>query len=560
MGIAQFSAMIQKHIVSQLSDKKTNPLEGISSEAIRSTLEKAKYHNAIFTRASFDTLKEQFSDSSNKFKLTNTSGFMTAEQSGKVLADSIIVLNAIDFDEFVTWVSERKGRKTSVETGRGIDTKIVSSNLSYEERGATSTYYKSSTDKATLVLSNISQGGLKNLLIKYIQEVLTRNPELKSPLKNKDVIPFIKLNLQAGHLAGVFSLRIKNLFGAQYDETTGSFSLPTDSKELSKQVNSIMRLLLDADHFTSNLPNHHKVFVKSEKLMFGSDTKAVTELQLAGINEIAGQSMVGLGVVIANIEKLVKDPTIPSRDEKINSSIKSLLNALKPVIEDIKKAHSNLKLTDKASKAALEKALKNADFIDGLLNTPSSPSLIDSISTGIANLVKTGKKLPAMKVTIRQNSNIKSELAETLKQNVSNTLKAVTKTSKAINSVKAKKGPKEVQITKRVSKTAKPTYSLANLQTLLNSALQQQIKKNMVKPALQNRTGRFAESVRVERLSESRAGMITAFYSYMKSPYQTFEPGFRQGSPARNPKTLISKSIREIAAGIVGNRLRAVRL
>jgi hypothetical protein len=60
-------------------------------------------------------------------------------------------------------------------------------------------------------------------------------------------------------------------------------------------------------------------------------------------------------------------------------------------------------------------------------------------------------------------------------------------------------------------------------------------------------------------MSQSREGMITAFYSYMKNPYQTFEPGYAQGSPkTRDPKLLIAKSIREIAATKVGNRLRAV--
>jgi hypothetical protein len=96
--------------------------------------------------------------------------------------------------------------------------------------------------------------------------------------------------------------------------------------------------------------------------------------------------------------------------------------------------------------------------------------------------------------------------------------------------------------------------------TLINSQLHDQIKKNMGTPALNYQSGRFAKSARVEKMSESRAGMITAFYSYMKNPYQTFEPGFKQGSEARNPKTLISKSIREIAATQVGNRLRAVRV
>lgn len=106
-------------------------------------------------------------------------------------------------------------------------------------------------------------------------------------------------------------------------------------------------------------------------------------------------------------------------------------------------------------------------------------------------------------------------------------------------------------------------YSLANLQRLLDANLTQKIKENMGsgnrRDILNLRSGRFAESVKVERMSQSREGMITAFYTYMKNPYQTFEPGFKQGSPnSRNPRLLISKSIREIAATQVANRMRAV--
>jgi hypothetical protein len=76
---------------------------------------------------------------------------------------------------------------------------------------------------------------------------------------------------------------------------------------------------------------------------------------------------------------------------------------------------------------------------------------------------------------------------------------------------------------------------------------------------LNYRTGRFASSVKVERMSESRQGMITAFYSYMKYPYATFSTGGAQEQPkSRDPKLLISKSIREIVGQQVANRLRAV--
>ena len=110
------------------------------------------------------------------------------------------------------------------------------------------------------------------------------------------------------------------------------------------------------------------------------------------------------------------------------------------------------------------------------------------------------------------------------------------------------------------------TYNLVNLPMLMmqiNASLHDQIKKNMGTGSRQDvlnyRTGRFAQSARVERLSESRQGMITAFYSYMKNPYATFSRGGRQERPyTRDPKLLISKSIRELAGTQVANRMRAV--
>ena len=81
------------------------------------------------------------------------------------------------------------------------------------------------------------------------------------------------------------------------------------------------------------------------------------------------------------------------------------------------------------------------------------------------------------------------------------------------------------------------------------------------KNILNYRTGRFASTVKVEQMTQSREGMITAFYSYMKNPYATFSKNGKQSVPAsRDPKLLIAKSIREIAATKVGNRMRSVSL
>jgi hypothetical protein len=146
----------------------------------------------------------------------------------------------------------------------------------------------------------------------------------------------------------------------------------------------------------------------------------------------------------------------------------------------------------------------------------------------------------------------------------------------AAQSTKSKKPKKPTAIvgtlvskqTRKKAPASKPVLvvgnaSLINLQNLINRQLQDVISANMGdgnrRNVLNYRTGRLASSAKVEYMSQSRAGMITAFYSYMKNPYATFSDGGKQQYPrSRDPKLLISKSIREIAAQQVGNRLRAV--
>lgn len=125
--------------------------------------------------------------------------------------------------------------------------------------------------------------------------------------------------------------------------------------------------------------------------------------------------------------------------------------------------------------------------------------------------------------------------------------------------------PKSTKHIQSIKPTTKSLVDLNMLMMLINTNLHDQIKRNMgtgnSRNVLNYRTGRFAESVKVERMSESRQGMITAFYSYMKNPYATFSRGGRQERPfTRDPKLLISKSIRELAGAQVANRMRAVNV
>jgi hypothetical protein len=179
-----------------------------------------------------------------------------------------------------------------------------------------------------------------------------------------------------------------------------------------------------------------------------------------------------------------------------------------------------------------------------------SPTAAESLAEGLAGVLL-GKPFKKSKAKSKKASTRLGDPVSTSKV----PLKAATK-------VPLPKARKPTGIRADVSLQ---TYSLINLQDLINSQLQDVISANMgdgdARNVLNYRTGRLAASAKVESMSQSRAGMITAFYSYMKNPYATFSQGGRQSSPAsRDPKLLISRSIREIAQTQVTNQLRAVNI
>ena len=105
--------------------------------------------------------------------------------------------------------------------------------------------------------------------------------------------------------------------------------------------------------------------------------------------------------------------------------------------------------------------------------------------------------------------------------------------------------------------------SIASLAALLNQKLPQTVAKNMGPPGLENRTGRFAGSVRVTDVSRTPQGFPSVGYSYEKNPYQVFEMGRgdpRWATPDRDPRKLIDASMREIAAQLAIGRFYTRRI
>jgi hypothetical protein len=118
---------------------------------------------------------------------------------------------------------------------------------------------------------------------------------------------------------------------------------------------------------------------------------------------------------------------------------------------------------------------------------------------------------------------------------------------------KPKKVSKKVKVEKLPSiKYRQPSKGVSStplqLIGLINKQLPQVVAKNMESPALNFQTGRFASGVRITDIVTTPQGFPSIGYTYDKYPYQTFEPGFEQGDPDRDPRKLINRSIREIAA------------
>ena len=176
-----------------------------------------------------------------------------------------------------------------------------------------------------------------------------------------------------------------------------------------------------------------------------------------------------------------------------------------------------------------------------LAGVPGSSSIEDNAKNAAThNIISEFKKVTGAKVKTTSTSKTRK------KKNVT----VSNKRKSAKTSTKAKATP--VKVTR---KTKDSSFSQVKLYAALNMKINSVVAKNMEFPGLQYQTGRFAGGVKITDVSKTPQGFASIGYTYQKYPYQTFEPGFAQGSVERDPRKLIDRSIREIAAQTVIGRL-----
>lgn len=303
---------------------------------------------------------------------------------------------------------------------------------------------------------------------------------------------------------------------------TNSVTLPTmDVVDLRYET---AKFVQDTTQF-ENIVTIHKEFSDGFLKIFVSLGGQIGKFENSSFNQFKGRTLEsvypgGSGSVVAH--KLL-DHLVAVRDNFIASAQKTLVHLI----------------LSKAGKIAEDSLTKKG-----------SPSLLDFLELNIVNLLK-GASVNSFK-------NTRDSKGKVLK-------------SKTTQTIKTKFNVKSGNSTIKVQKFNFPALraptghftSLTSIQNIINQSLAEQIRTNMGtgdrKDVLNYRTGRFAGSARVERMSQSRDGMVTAFYSYMRNPYGTFSTGGAQEYPkTRDPKLLISKSIREIGVQAATNRMRAV--
>jgi hypothetical protein len=195
---------------------------------------------------------------------------------------------------------------------------------------------------------------------------------------------------------------------------------------------------------------------------------------------------------------------------------------------------------------ALARVMENLDAA-GLKGSMSAEERrIQMVENELANIASSTKKIT---------TNIRKKKISKKKTKTENSNK--TKVARAKSFKDNTKAPKVVFDTKQ--SRAGSTISLL---ALLNSQLTKTVSANMGSPRLENRTGRFASSVRAVDVQKTKQGFLSIGYTYEKDPYQVFEKssGSRFSSLERDPRSLIDTSIREIAAQMVTTKLYTRRV
>lgn len=235
-----------------------------------------------------------------------------------------------------------------------------------------------------------------------------------------------------------------------------------------------------------------------------------------------------------------------SKEEKATLKLEVSTYAKKEAGRLLKEFTTTLKLNEESAKrnqgdSSRERAFLNAltrEVKDHLLNktnlftTKTSSSSLDVVRSRLANTAKaSGAKVNKVANASSSKTAAKSSISGTSSSSSGKEQFPKTKAG----TVKQDKPVKQVNWTSLIG--------------ILNKKLPEQVARNMGTPALVYRTGRFANSAKVVNVETTKEGYPSIVYDYQRTPYDVFDRTLGAApwnTPARDPRALVDKSVREI--------------
>ena len=313
--------------------------------------------------------------------------------------------------------------------------------------------------------------------------------------------------------------------GGKFQEGTTFNAIKFIIAPAKQKFQATMRKIYSGKGVTFN-PTHHMDIGHDESAAV-YDNKVSDALLSAGEIPPAAFAMEELAAILAL-----------KKDDKTNVISCTLESSSK------NRSHGNY-LSKKA--AHFNKLITKAlDRLPSLALTKGSDTPVERAGKKAGKrVIKEFKKVKSARVTVKEDD-LKIEETTTLAK-----LKLRRKVTSGKSRGRKAKQPRNKE--RKKSPASAPLMLMANL----NKRLPQVVAKNMVAPALEYQTGRFAESVEVTDVMTTKTGAPSVGYTYDRENYGQFEASSGSQSFAsteRDPRRLIDKSIREIAAKTVVGR------
>ena len=320
--------------------------------------------------------------------------------------------------------------------------------------------------------------------------------------------------------------------GESYNKEVPTKLTVRDLRKLTEDIRQLMLVALAMGRLDTSVYGDDFTQAQMEALLIQEiDSWSQTELQ--GIKDTQVDVVRGIGTMGA--EWLKKED---NRGDKANLEKRLGSTAARKLLNPLNKRKNTF---DKKFGSIDWSRIEGSNSIDKELHT-------QTVALLQGKFAKPHKANTKVKKGAKSSSKAKILKAKALKAKRANAGKKYAMA--ALAAIKLKQGPNA----KREGKNTN-----GSLRNLLNKKLPAEVRRNMGRPALINQTSRFSNSVYIQSIKDTAAG-ISMDYSYMISPYETFEnTGKARWPSGYNPKKLIAKSIRNLAIGNTQKKLASLR-